>query len=365
MRKLVSVLLFHLAIIMSLGLSSCSSDSSSSPDDNDSTSPSVAITNLAANQNILTTYTVQVEASDDKALKSVSLFIDGSVFETIEAKEVKTSFFFTVNFGSLSSGNHTVYALAYDTSNNSSSTNTITVNNTDQNLPTVAITNLTNGQLVSGLLDINVDATDNIGIDHVSLYIDGTLVGTQTKNKAVFSFTVNFNNYTDGSRSVYAVAYDTSNNSKTSNTYTINSEYDFTPYGDGKIRVSIDHYKELDPLDITGYGDPYFIFKLYINDVLYDEHTTATFTDTHEISTPVYYDFNIPDKTRQIKVSIFVYDEDGTTDDVVDYTESAAGIAYQWTLNTLNLNVTNSYSGADDGLVEDDCELTRSIKSIY
>ncbi|MDA3887150.1 MAG: Ig-like domain-containing protein [Candidatus Delongbacteria bacterium] len=358
-----------LLVVMSFVLiMSCSDDDTSTSPTGDTTAPTVTVSNLVENQNILGSYTVQVSA-DDSDLYSVSLYIDGSLYETTEAKTSKGVFYFNVNFGDLTSGNHIVYAKATDGSSNTAQTGSITINNSDSAAPTVTIANLTNGQNVSGIFTINVDATDNTSINRVTLYIDGSSVETiyAKDTKGIYYFDVNFNSYSDGSRSVYAIAYDGSNNSETSNAISINSEYDFALYGNGVIRVSIDHYQELDPLDLTGYGDPYFEFNLYIDDVLYSQHFTSTSYDTQEINTPIYYDFDIPDKTRQVKISIKVWDEDGASDDIVDYCNEA-GNYYIWTLSTLPngnlLNYSNTYSGADDGQGDDDCEITMSVKAL-
>ncbi len=72
--------------------------------------------------------------------------------------------------------------------------------------PTVAITNLTAGQTVYGLLGVEVTASDDVAVARVDLYGDAYL--SQTLTAPPFSFTLDTALFTNGSHTVRAIAYD-------------------------------------------------------------------------------------------------------------------------------------------------------------
>lgn len=238
----------------------------------------------------------------------------------------------------------------------------------DVTAPTVEL-RLIDNHNISGIYNVLVDATDDeYNLYSVSLYIDGHLIEEKNPSyEGTFSFSVNSMDYTEGSHYMYAEATDEAGNFTRSSLIDVNMLYDFDPENNGMIRVGIDYYLELDPLDLTGYGDPYFIFELYIDDVLFDDYTSPTTWDTNEITSSIYYDFDIPDDTKQIKVAIKVMDEDGAVDDPVDYCPES-GNYYIWTLSTYSngspLDYSETYSGANDGQGDDDCEITMFV-SVY
>lgn len=237
---------------------------------------------------------------------------------------------------------------------------------TDTTAPTVTL-NLVNNQNISGIYNIKVTAYDDTDLHSLYLYVDGVLLeekiaGTYSGD---FFFAINSMDYSEGSYSIYVRAFDAANNSAVSDWREVNMLFDFDPVNNGMIRVSVDNYQELDPLDLVGYGDPYFVFKIYdINDTLLDEYTSSIYTDTNVINSAVYRDFDINDNLKQIKVVIQVWDDDGSIDDPVDYCPES-GNYYIFTRTTYSngsmLNWTGTYSGANDGVGDDDCQITCSI----
>ncbi len=85
---------------------------------------------------------------------------------------------------------------------------------TDSTSPTVAITSPTNGGTVHGTVDVEVTATDNAGVARVELYDGAQLLGTLTLPPYGFVWDTTG---LAGTRTLTAVAYDTSGNKKTSN----------------------------------------------------------------------------------------------------------------------------------------------------
>ncbi len=73
--------------------------------------------------------------------------------------------------------------------------------------PSVAITSPANGATVPASFTVRADASDNLGVQKVELYVDGALVGTSTA--APFTFEVS--GLATGGRTLVARAYDSKN----------------------------------------------------------------------------------------------------------------------------------------------------------
>ena len=86
-------------------------------------------------------------------------------------------------------------------------------NSADNTVPVVSITSPVNGSEVSGLVNINATASDNIGVVSVSFYIDGSL--HHTKNEAPYNYAHNFDNLNDGTHTIAVVAMDAAGNTNT------------------------------------------------------------------------------------------------------------------------------------------------------
>jgi len=85
--------------------------------------------------------------------------------------------------------------------------------------PLVSIASPDEGSTVSSSITVSVSATDNVGVERVELYIDGTFFGTSATNPHDFYW--NTNNLTDGYYEHSAIAYDTSGNIGHSNSVTV------------------------------------------------------------------------------------------------------------------------------------------------
>lgn len=81
----------------------------------------------------------------------------------------------------------------------------------DTTPPVVAITSPVDGANVTGTLAITVNATDNVAVDRVELYVDSSLYGTDPT--APYLFSVDTTKLSNGSHVLKVIAYDTSNNS--------------------------------------------------------------------------------------------------------------------------------------------------------
>ncbi|MDP3973804.1 MAG: S8 family serine peptidase [Candidatus Daviesbacteria bacterium] len=90
----------------------------------------------------------------------------------------------------------------------------------DTTAPTVSITAPSSGSTVSEPVDINVDASDNVGVTKVEFYVDGVLLGSDISSPYVASWdtTVLVNG---SSHNLSAKAYDLANNTGNSTAVTV------------------------------------------------------------------------------------------------------------------------------------------------
>jgi len=117
---------------------------------------------------------------------------------------------FNVNAGLLTAGTYTDTVLFINTTNGIGTTTrtvSLVVTSADQGNPVVSIQNPSEGATVSGTVSIEVDASDDIGIDRVEIYIDDELMGTLTVSP--YNYNWDSTAVSDGTHSIRAVAYDT------------------------------------------------------------------------------------------------------------------------------------------------------------
>ena len=83
----------------------------------------------------------------------------------------------------------------------------------DATPPSVSIDSPGNGTSVQGNVAVAVTATDNVAVDHVELYVNGTLLGTDPASP--YAFTWDTSTYKNGPYRLTAKAFDTSFNNAT------------------------------------------------------------------------------------------------------------------------------------------------------
>lgn len=200
--------------------------------DFDATPPVVSFAQPQANGqiNISPSELVQVSATDNKGVVSVTLFADGYFIST----DTTAPYTFTLDTSSYVIGSqHTLIASVGDQANNWVSTSiTVTARTApDTAPPVVSFVQPQQGGMVniSSSEPVNVSASDNVGIATVSLYADGTLSGTKTS--APYAFTLNTSGFAAGSQhTLTATARDQAGNSTSvSIAVTVNSLPDTTP----------------------------------------------------------------------------------------------------------------------------------------
>ena len=184
----------------------------------DNTDPEVEILNPVGGQIVMGDVNIVAEASDDNEVERVEFYIDGLLEETVLARP----FDYLWKTTSADTGDHTIFARAYDTNANTAASATITVTVDtilDNTPPVVNIVNPINGQTVSGNVNIVADATDNNQVSKVEFYIDGLLETTVTDPP--YNHTWNSNQVNAGIHNIFARAYDPNNNTAISPTITV------------------------------------------------------------------------------------------------------------------------------------------------
>ncbi len=198
----------------------------------DTTAPSVAVSTPAAGSTISgSAATISVTASDNINVTKVDFLVDGVVVAT--SSSTTSPYAGTINTTSLTNGTHQLSAKAYDAASNvgTSANVAVTVNNIvpDTTPPTVSLTAPAANATLSGTTTITATASDNIGVTKVEFSVDNALVATDTT--APFSTALTTTNYTNGTHTLKAKAYDAANNATTSTmiTITINNVVPPTP----------------------------------------------------------------------------------------------------------------------------------------
>jgi hypothetical protein len=161
--------------------------------------------------------TVQVSASDNVGVASVSLSVDGASM----GSNTSSPYSFNWNTTALANGTHTLTATATDAAGNTATISiSVTVSNSvpDTTPPVVSITSPTGGT-VSGNVSVLVSTTDNVGVVKVSLYVDGALVSTATSSPFTNKWTTK--RAASGAHTLQCKAYDAAGNSGLSSVVTV------------------------------------------------------------------------------------------------------------------------------------------------
>lgn len=120
----------------------------------------------------------------------------------------------------------------------------------DTEAPSVNIFSPTGGSSVSGIVTVEVNATDNVGVSEVSLYANGKVVGTDTT--APYQFSWDSSQIADGSVSLSATAVDAAGNegdSKSVNVTVNNATAQDNDDSEDNVVDNVDNNKTDDVID--------------------------------------------------------------------------------------------------------------------
>lgn len=186
----------------------------------DNTPPSVSIGSPANGATVSGLVNVSVNATDNVGVASVAFYIDG----VLQTTTTITPYAYSWNTLNWPNGTHTVAAVATDRSGNTSSAQvSVNVSNTiDTTAPTVAITSPTFGSTVSKSFTVTANASDNVGVTRVELWVDGKLESSDTSAPYSFSFNTSSRKWAaNTSHALICRAYDARGNVGISTTISV------------------------------------------------------------------------------------------------------------------------------------------------
>jgi hypothetical protein len=163
--------------------------------------PVISITSPNDNSNV--TDEIDITVNSSGGVSKVVFYIDGI------AKSTDTTASYSYpswDTATVNDGTHTVKAIAFDSSNQTAiDQHTVTV---DNSTPSVSIATPSSGATVSGSsASITATVTDNIGIDKVEFYIDGSKIGEDSTSPS-YAYSWDTTDESDAEHTVKAMAHD-------------------------------------------------------------------------------------------------------------------------------------------------------------
>ncbi|WP_127588749.1 Ig-like domain-containing protein [Paenibacillus koleovorans] len=176
----------------------------------DSTAPTVSITSPSPGT-VSGSISLSASATDDVRVGGVTFLVDG---KQVTPELMSAPFSTSYNTSSLTSGNHTITAVARDTSGNTTTSTGVVVNVTDSTPPQGVISMPAPGTIYTTSFLLSAVASDNAGVAGVRFYANGTPLAAEDTT-VPYSLTVNSGILSAGSYALTAVIRDTSNNTYT------------------------------------------------------------------------------------------------------------------------------------------------------
>ncbi|MDR4653350.1 MAG: Ig-like domain-containing protein, partial [Nitrosomonas sp.] len=186
----------------------------------DTQAPVISIASPMTGSAVSGNIPVSFSYADNVAVTAVDFYVNGQ----LHGKSTQAPFTFALDTKKLTNGTHTLTAHAFDAASNKgvSGNATINVDNAsakDAEAPSVNIISPVNGQIVSGPIQIAVDASDNVGVSYVDFHINGNLVARD--RSAPYQFSLNGRFMMKGNHVLTARAYDAAGNQGVSPNVTI------------------------------------------------------------------------------------------------------------------------------------------------
>jgi hypothetical protein len=183
---------------------------------NDTQAPVVAV-DTPASSLVSGTINVTATATDNVGIGGVQFLLDGANLGT---EDITFPYSVAWNTTTIANGNHTLTARARDTTGNTTtSAEVIVIVNNDHEPPVVTITTPSAG-IISGTINVNVNATDNVAVAGVQFMLNGSNLGPEDLT-APYSFSWNSRTVANGTYILTAKARDAAGNITTSNELSI------------------------------------------------------------------------------------------------------------------------------------------------
>ena len=194
---------------------SCNNLNMDSPSNLDETPPVVHIT-YPANQSIVSgSVLITAYAFDDNKLENVKLYLDNAIIFQSDTKPYEVVWN-TLMFQE--EERYTISATAEDSSGNETFSKSIEVqiDNFDNIKPNGLFLYPSTGQILNGVVEISIQAEDNVQVDFVDLFINGDRIGTLNENPNTDNYYYYYwdtNEFPeDNISSIHAYIFDTSSN---------------------------------------------------------------------------------------------------------------------------------------------------------
>ena len=253
-------------------------------EDADITPPSIVIYDPAANQTVSGTVTFMTIATDNVAIDRVEFYHD------YELEFTATNYPYNYEWNSTliaEDSEHVWHAKAFDTSGNDSQTQPMVlfVDNIDNIPPTGFILYPYAGQIVSDNIEIQVSASDNVGIAEVEFYLDGNLLSSDDQVPYAHEWNTNSSSE-DEEHVIYATIIDLQGNSTDLSPISVTVNNDDAPSNDltppiATILTPLSTQTVSDTVIIIGFAsDNHEIEQVifYVNDQLIDTVTDSPYT---------------------------------------------------------------------------------------
>ncbi len=312
--------------------------------DTDVTPPNIVIYDPAANQTVSGTVTFLTIATDDIAVDRVEFY------HNYELEFTATSYPFSYDWNSTLADEdteHIWHVKAFDTSGNETQTQpmVLVVDNVDNIPPTGFILQPYAGQVVSGDIEIQVSASDNVGVNQVTFYLDGNILSSDSQSP----FSYNWNTITaneDEEHVIYATITDLQGNTTILPSISVTVNNDDAPENDltppfVSIITPLSTQIVSDTVVITGFAtDNHEVSEVmfYVNDQLIQTVTDSPFTAS-------WITYDLPNDSEHI-LQITATDPSGNQSSaqpvlvtvVNEYTGTINNFIVLETENTLSLN---------------------------
>lgn len=289
----------------------------------------------------------KANVSDDLNLINVSLLIDGTIDQTNTSGTNGTTYTFSK---SLTTGEHNWSIIAYDNASQLTESETRVLNITI--IPPTIELSIPKDNLITNIASHTFYAyvTDNLKVDNVSFYYDGSLDQTNTDgtNATNYSFSKTL---TEGSHTWYIEAWDNDSFDSTSATRTIT--LDTTPFIEfltPPTLVNVSNItQEYIPMKVN-VSTPYFeniSFDLYnINGTLFNKFYITEVYDINFTDIPdahYHYNVTICTTTSQCNTTETRHLNHDATSPIINVTSpiETIGIVYEFLNITLNTTATD------------------------
>lgn len=179
----------------------------------DTQAPSVVINNPLSSSTVKGAVAVDVSASDNVEVAKVDLFVNGKLWATSTTAPHSFAWDTTTS----ADGMVSLVANAWDNSGNMAASKAISVkvsNVIDVQAPTVTFTSPSNGSKLGNSTTVSISANDNVGVDSITLSINGKTVMTVTGGNTL-TYKWSTRKVSAGTHVLTAVAKDAAGNSTT------------------------------------------------------------------------------------------------------------------------------------------------------